>query len=63
MGEPTTIAVENCAGCPFSVDDGVEHWCHARDHGVPIDSGLFRLEPPFWCPLRTADRLVTLRKP
>lgn len=60
----TTIRVSNCAGCPFSVDDGVEHWCHVDERssiGIPREN-LFT-KPPDWCALRARDRLVTLVLP
>jgi hypothetical protein len=55
---PTTIPVTNCASCPFY------RWptelctltAKARRVG-PVPPA----QPPDWCPLRTADRLVTLR--
>jgi hypothetical protein len=54
----TTITVENCASCPFrvySVASGCECGIVYRDL-KPSNP-----DPPDWCPLRTADRLVTLR--
>jgi hypothetical protein len=57
---PTTIPVTNCASCVFmrfnAKQDYMMCTCGARKvvEGYP-DS------PPSWCPLRTADRLVTLR--
>lgn len=70
------IIVTECASCPFVMapDDPSnpdEPWrCDA--HGFDIDGDPRTLPeqrwhatwppPPEWCPLREADRLVTLRK-
>lgn len=64
------IIVKNCAGCPFVVDDvDAEPWlCDAlQSAGEPRELPEQRVagdrwpDPPAWCPLREADRLVTLR--
>jgi hypothetical protein len=67
------IIVEDCASCPFTItsDDSAEPWlCDAL--GFETDGNPRKLPeqrhlpggwppPPDWCPLREADRLVTLR--
>lgn len=70
------IVVEYCAMCPFVISDAdapSEPWlCDA--HGFDIDGDPRKLPeqrfhpegwptPPEWCPLREADRLVTIRRP
>jgi hypothetical protein len=72
MTNPTTILVTNCACCPFvqASEERSEPWyCDALqtqdgfrelpEQRIPGP----HLPPPTWCPLRTADRLVTLRVP
>lgn len=66
------IIVSCCATCPF-VMDGIdkEPWlcdAHGFEHDGPprqlpeqrVTAGQWP-PPPDWCPLREADRLVTLR--
>lgn len=65
----TTIAVENCASCPFSFDPNsdcdCQLWtCTAKE----TQSGYREIprrrthgNPPAWCPLRKSGQLVTLR--
>jgi hypothetical protein len=65
------IVVNNCAGCPFVVatESQTEPWlCDALQwEGYPREIPEQRVagnrwpDPPDWCPLREADRLVTLR--
>lgn len=63
----TTITVENCASCPFYTKGETDLWCDIdleKGRQIPPRSPQVRqppLAPPDWCPLRTADRLVTLR--
>lgn len=64
------IIVTNCASCPFAMDDATPWLCDAlQDYGDPQElpppapAGTPQPEPPDWCPLREADRLVTLRRP
>ena len=69
---PELVAVSVCAECPFGWD-GTEYddgWrCEAKDLGdgfkaIPLTGGnAWRTQPPRWCPLRKADRLVKLRLP
>lgn len=54
---PVTFEVKRCASCPFALAGG---WCTATEPDRDIDA---RNSPPDWCPLRVADRLVTLRVP
>jgi hypothetical protein len=68
---PVSVPVKHCAECPFAwdgtdLDDG---WrCTAVDLGDrfrairSVRGGRSAwIPPPGWCPLRKADRLVTLR--
>ncbi len=58
------IIITGCRECPFVIADEQPWYCDAEQadparcigHVNPPDP-----EPPAWCPLRTADRLVTLR--
>lgn len=71
MTAPIDIPVENCASCPFvqASEDRSEPWyCDAlqtqedfRELPEQRVPGPRWPDPPDWCPLRTADRLVTLR--
>jgi hypothetical protein len=65
------IIVSHCGECCF-VDDTAKPWlCDAEgfvDTSAPrplpgIIAGTPLPPPPDWCPLREADRLVTLRRP
>lgn len=59
------IIVTDCASCPFVIADGSPWYCDAQ--GFETETGPRQLPrtayapPPDWCPLREADRLVTLR--
>lgn len=60
------IIVDNCTSCPFAIADEPPWLCDAQGfeaeigpRALPERSGYS--EPPEWCPLREADRLVTLR--
>ena len=62
------VAVSLCGECPFAWDgtDLEDVWrCTAVDRGFdfrPLGRrDAWRDPPPRWCPLRRADRLVTLR--
>jgi hypothetical protein len=54
----TTIPVTGCASCPFFRSNTM--LCTMIPKGQRVLDDL-RGPPPDWCPLRTADRLVTLR--
>lgn len=65
------IVVEHCASCPFCLDrdDGSPWLCDAHQDAAPVPreipeqrTGKTWPPPPDWCPLREADRLVTLRR-
>ena len=72
-----TVTVTSCADCPFvdydkhppqwlctATADSAEDWTDYRDLGKRQEhAGAPWLPPPDWFPLRTADRLVTLRVP
>lgn len=63
------IVVTDCASCPFAIADAEPWYCDVL--GFEVDGeprklpqqhrGGEPLPPPEWCPLREADRLVTLR--
>lgn len=62
------IVVDNCCECPFARDgEGrpQDPWLctvdEPRELTVQAEPGGPWLPPPTWCPLREADRLVTLR--
>lgn len=62
------VPIEHCADCPFARDSEVrdEPWLctveeEPREIVVQAERGGPWLPPPAWCPLREADRLVTLR--
>lgn len=73
------IIVERCRECPFvsagdDDDTGIVSMCTApsfdpaeeRARVLPdqhLRDGETQPPPPDWCPLREADRLVTLRRP
>lgn len=60
----TTHAVTSCASCPYSwIGSGDRLWvCTASEPGRTIGFDVAHdARPPEWCPLREADRLVTLR--
>lgn len=64
------VIVTDCASCPFVIADGQPWFCDAlgfdsddsprqipdRNRSASVDR-----PPPDWCPLREADRIVTLR--
>lgn len=68
-----TVVVVCCSGCPFVVasDDREAPWLCDAEGAVDGESDPRELPeqrvlptgppPPEWCPLRTTDRLVTLR--
>jgi hypothetical protein len=58
---PERIDVPNCAGCPFY--RVMTLLCTLVPTGAPESLVLVApvTPPPDWCPLRKADRLVTLR--
>lgn len=69
-----SIAVKVCGECPFAWDGAEDDgWrCEAVDLGDQLREirasdtgrrGIWKARPPSWCPLRKADRLVTLRLP
>lgn len=60
------IIVTDCASCPFVIADQPPWHCNAR--GFDVEANPRELPklggfdaPPDWCPLREADRVVTLR--
>ena len=64
------IIVTDCASCPFVVADQSPWYCDAQGFGTWANprelpdqrvGGTPWPPPPEWCPLREADRLVTLR--
>jgi hypothetical protein len=55
-----TIEVRGCGSCPFASyhDRSSAAWyCRITNNGQSKPD-----EPPEWCPLRTEDRLITLKK-
>lgn len=64
-----TVTVTDCAKCPFVNGESQPWYCDAepRDKDdLPRLIGHMHYpwpQPPEWCPLREADRLVTLRLP
>ena len=56
------IIVSTCRDCPFVIVDQLPWLCSEPSLGdgwtTPIETSV---RPPVWCPLREADRLVTLR--
>lgn len=71
MPDPITVAVSNCASCPFAYareDDYSDEWtCTAAEdrNGFLREIGKTQkkpgapwLPPPTWCPLRQAERVV-----
>lgn len=60
------IIVADCSSCPFVLADGAPWMCDAlgfdaEDGPRELPKGSVYHSPPAWCPLREADRLVTLR--
>jgi hypothetical protein len=66
------IIVSYCASCPFVIADEQPWFCdalgfdsEANPRKLPLSpqtiGGVPWPPPPDWCPLREADRLVTLR--
>lgn len=58
------IIVTHCADCPFAISSDLPWYCDA--HRFKANDGPRQLPtayplPPEWCPLREADRLVTLK--
>lgn len=64
------IIVTDCASCPFVISDEPPWLCDAQGFDTEANprelpdqrvGGVPWPPPPEWCPLREADRVVTLR--
>ena len=59
------IIVTDCASCPFVIADDGPWLCDAMGFDTEVGPrelpGTAYAPPPEWCPLREADRVVTLR--